>query len=57
MAKLSEYLAKDTKTTGEDGNKKKAIIRLKLALLIKKMKSSKNAEIKSAFAEHLEGVK
>jgi len=57
MAKLSEYLAKDTKTTDEGGNKKKAIIRLKLALLIKKMKSSKNAEIKSAFAEHLEGVK
>jgi len=26
-------------------------------LLVKKMKSSKNAEIKSAFAEHLEGVK
>ena len=57
MAKLSEYLAKGAKTTGEGRNKKKAIIRLKLALLVKKMKSSKNAEIKSAFAEHLEGVK
>jgi hypothetical protein len=49
--KLSDFLgAKDEK---KDENKK-AILRVKLALLVKRVKGSKNPEVKSAFVDHLE---
>lgn len=55
MSKLSEFLA-DSKQ-GQTSKRKKAVIKLKLMLLAKKIKASKNDEVKSAFAEHLEKVK
>lgn len=53
MSTLSNFLS--DKLEGKATNRK-AIIKLKLALLAKKVKASKNPEVKSAFAEHLEKV-
>lgn len=53
MSKLSDFLS----TKGESKPaKNKAIIKLKMALLMKKVKASRNTEVKSAFAEHLENA-
>ena len=56
MAKLSEYLKGKESNSGSDdgGSKKKAIIRLKIAMLAKKVSKSKDSAVKSAFADHLE---
>jgi len=51
MPKLIEYLKGNPKE--DSGSKKKAMMKLKLALLVKKVKASKNTDVKSAFAEHL----
>lgn len=58
MSKLSEFLSEPPpgKTEEKDINRK-AMIRLKLALLVKKIRVNKNPEVKSAFADHLEKVK
>ena len=53
MPKLAEFL-KGKEKSEDGGSKKKAIIRLKLALLTKKVKNSKDSDVKSAFAAHLE---
>ena len=54
MAKLSEFLAGKGEAKSD---KRKAIIKLKIALLAKKVKASKDTKVKSAFAEHLEKAK
>jgi len=53
MSKLSDFLS----AKGESKPaKNKAIIKLKLALLVKKIAKSKDTKVKSAFAEHLENA-
>lgn len=54
MSKLSDYLAEKD---GAEPAKHKAIIKLKLALLVKKMAKNKNKKIESAFTAHLEKAK
>lgn len=53
MSKLSEFLS----GKGElKQNNRKAILKIKLALLAKKVSKSKDMEVKSEFAKHLEKV-
>ena len=54
MSKLSEYLASEDE---DKPSNRKAIIKLKLTLIARKVSKSKKPELKSAFAEHLEKIK
>lgn len=54
MSKLSDYLSEKGESKPA---KNKAIIKLKLAMLVKKIAKSKDTKVKSAFADHLENTK